>query len=65
MVEVRGQGSIIQLEKDKPKSKCRKWRLCTSVGIDPQTGTYKTRTRRFSGTYTQAKVALREFIAET
>ena len=64
MAEVKGQGSIIQLEKDKPKSKCRKWQLRASVGMDPRTGKYKTRTRRFSGTYTQAKAALREFIAE-
>ena len=64
MAEVKGQGSIIQLEKDKPKSKCRKWQLRASVDMDPRTGKYKTRTRRFSGTYTQAKAALREFIAE-
>lgn len=62
--EVSGQGSIVQLEKDKPKSKCRKWQLRVPVGMDPRTGKYKTRTRRFSGTYTQAKAALREFIAE-
>ena len=62
--EVTGQGSIVQLEKDKPKSKCRKWQLRVPVGMDPRTGKYKTRTRRFAGTYTQAKAALREFIAE-
>lgn len=62
--EVSGQGSIVQLEKDKPKSKCHKWQLRVPVGMDPRTGKYKTRTRRFSGTYTQAKAALREFIAE-
>ena len=32
--------------------------------MDPRTGKYKTRTRRFAGTHTQAKAALREFIAE-
>ena len=62
--EVSGQGSIVQLEKDKPKSKCRKWQLRVPVGMDPRTGKYKARTRRFGGTYTQAKAALREFIAE-
>lgn len=62
--EIAGQGSIVQLEKDKPKSKCRKWQLRVPVGMDPRTGKYKTRTRRFSGTYTQAKAALREFITE-
>ena len=64
MAEVKGQGSIVQLEKDKPKSKCRKRQLRAGVGMDPRTGKCKTRTRRFSGTYTQAKAALREFIAE-
>lgn len=52
--EVSGQGSIVQLEKDKPKSKCRKWQLRVPVGMDPRTGKYKARTRRFGGTYTQA-----------
>lgn len=64
MAEVKGQGSIVQLEKDKPKSKCRKRQLRAGVGMDPRTGKCKTRTRRFSGTYTQAKAALREFIVE-
>lgn len=64
MAEVKGQGSIIKVEKDKPANKCRKWQLRVSVGMDPRTGKYKTRTRRFSGTYTQAKAALRKFIAE-
>ena len=62
--EIAGQGSIVQLEKDKPKSKCRKWQLRVPVGMDLRTGKYKTRTRRFTGTYTQAKAALRDFIAE-
>ena len=64
MAKVTGEGSIIQLEKDKPRSKCRKWQLRVPVGLDPRTGKYKTRTRRFEGTYTQAKAALREFIDE-
>ena len=34
------------------------------MGLDPRTGKYKTRTRRFNGTYTEAKKALREFIKE-
>lgn len=64
MAKVTGEGSIIQMEKDKPKSKCRKWQLRVPVGLDPRTGKYKTRTRRFNGTYTEAKKALREFIKE-
>lgn len=64
MAQVKGQGTIVQLEKDKPRGKCRKWQLRASVGLDPRTGKYKTRTRRFCGTYTEAKSALRDFIAE-
>ena len=63
MAKVTGEGSIIQMEKDKPKSKCRKWQLRVPVGLDPRTGKYKTRTRRVNGmTYTKAKKALRDFI---
>ncbi len=62
--EVSGQGSIVQLEKDKPKSKCRKWQLRVSLGLDPKTGKYLRKTRVFNGTYNQAKAALREFIDE-
>ena len=64
MAETKGNGSIIQLEKDKPRGKCRKWQLRVPIGKDPRSGKYKTKTRRFEGTYTQAKAALREFIDE-
>lgn len=64
MAETKGSGSIVQLEKDKPKGKCRRWQLRVSVGRDPRTGRYKTKTRRFEGTYTQARAALRAFIDE-
>lgn len=64
MAQTQGQGSIIQLEKDKPRSKCRKWQLRVSLGRDPRTGKYHQKTRYFTGTYTQAKAALRDFIAE-
>lgn len=63
-METKGTGSIVQLEKDKPKGKCRKWQLRVSVGIDPRTGKYRQRTRTFNGTYTEAKRALSDFIAE-
>ena len=63
-METKGTGSIVQLEKDKPKGKCRKWQLRVSVGMDPRTGRYRQRTRTFSGTYTDAKRALPDFIAE-
>ena len=65
MAKVTGEGTIVQLEKDKPKSKCRKWQLRVPVGLDPRTGKYQTRTRRVSDmNYTQAKKALRDFIEE-
>ena len=65
MAKVIGEGTIVQLEKDKPKSKCRKWQLRVPVGLDPRTGKYRTRTRRVNDmTYTQAKKALRDFIEE-
>ena len=65
MAKVTGEGSIIQMEKDKPKSKCRKWQLRVPIGLDPRTGKYKTRTRRVSDmNFTQAKKALRDFIEE-
>lgn len=64
MAKVTGEGTIVQLEKDKPMSKCRKWQLRVPVGMDPRTGKYRTRTRRFGGTWTEAKSALREFIEE-
>ena len=54
-------GSIIQREKDKPKSKCKKWELRVPTGLDPRTGKYKAKSRRFNGSYTEAKRALREF----
>ena len=64
MAEVSGNGTIFQMEKDKPKSRCRKWQLRVSTGLDPRTGKYKKKTRVFRGTYTEAKAALRDFIEE-
>lgn len=63
-MEVKGNGTIDPLEKDRPKSKCRKWQLRISVGKDPRTGKYRIRSRRVQGTYTQAKAAMRAFIEE-
>lgn len=54
-------GSIQQLDKGKPRGKCRKWRLC--VHVDNQ-----RRSRRFTGTISDAKAALecwRSELAET
>ena len=64
MAITRGKGSIVQMDKSKPRGKCRKWRLKVSTGKDPRTGKYSYKAHRFEGTYTQAKAALRVFIAE-
>ena len=49
--------SIEQLEKDKPKGKCRRWRLWAST----ESG---RKSRRFTGTWTQATEALDGFVDE-
>lgn len=49
--------SIQQLELDKPKSRCRKWRLWATTD-------FGRKSRRFSGTYTQACEAIEAFVAE-
>ena len=64
MAKVVGKGTIVQLEKEKTKARCRKWQLRVNSGLNPRTGKYKTHTRRFSGTYTEATKALRTFIEE-
>ena len=58
------KGSIIQLEKDKPRGKCRKWRLVAYLGKDALTGKYRQKVRRFTGTYTEATYELAAFIEE-
>lgn len=64
MTKIKGNGTITPLE-DKPRAKCRKWRLRVSSGQrDFNTGRYKQYTRCFSGTYREAQAALREFIDE-
>lgn len=64
MAKVGSSGSITQLEQDKTRGKCRKWQLRAPMGLNPRTGKYKVKSRRFTGTYTEAKRALRDFIAE-
>lgn len=63
-VKVRGKGTFVQLDKSVPRSRCRKWELRVSVGRDLATGKYPPKTRKFSGTPSEANRALREFIAE-
>ena len=57
MATTQDNGSIIQIDKDKTRARCRKWRLKVSTGRDPRTGRYGCRTRRFKGTYTKAKAS--------
>lgn len=64
MSKVRGNGTIYQLEKDKPKGKCRRWKLQVSLGRDLATGKYTKALRNVTGTYTEAQKALRDLIAE-
>lgn len=63
-MKTNGNGSIVQLERNKPRSRCRIWQLRVSVGRDPKTGKYRTKTRRFRGSYSDAVEAMRLFISE-
>lgn len=56
MARSKGRGSITRME-DKPKARCRSWRL--RVKVDG-----KERSRRFHGTYSQAETALEDFKRE-
>lgn len=64
MTRVGGGGTIYQLE-NKPRNKCRKWKLQVSLGRDLATGKYRRRCRNVHGTYGETQRALRELIAET
>lgn len=55
-MEIRG-ATIEQLDKSKPRSRCRKWRLWVTTGQG-------RKSHRFSGTYTEASEALEAFRAE-
>lgn len=64
MPKVRGDGSVVQLDKSVNRNKCRLWRLEVSIGRDLGSGQYRKVTRRFHGTLTEAKQALRSLIDE-
>ena len=55
-------GSITPLE-SKSRNKCRKWRLFCSCGVDRR-GKRIQKSRRFTGTYGEARKALVDFEAE-
>ena len=49
--------TIQQLQKDLPKSRCRKWKLWATTSDG-------RKSKRFTGTYTQAQEALKAFVAD-
>ena len=63
-VKVRGKGTIVQLDKSVPRSRCERWELRVSVGRDLATGKYPTMTRKFNGPLSEVNRAMRDFIAE-
>lgn len=63
-MRARGRGSIVQLEKGKPKARCRRWQVRVYVGRNPHTGKEQTKTRRVNGTYTDAVQALDDLRTE-
>ncbi len=64
MRRLNSRGCIVQLEKDKPRARCRKWQLRVSTGKSPADGKYHCRTRRVACTYTEAKQLLADFADE-
>ena len=56
-MEIRGEGSIEQMEKGKPRSRCRRWRLWAYTDRG-------RRSRVVRGTYSQARDALDGFLGE-
>lgn len=51
------RGTVQQVDKSKPRNKCRRWRLCCSVDG-------ARRSKRFSGSLTDARAALEDWRAE-
>lgn len=64
IMKLQSQGTIRQMEPNKPKNKCRKWMLRVRTGLNPRTGKYSEKTRIFHGAYRQAQAALAEFAEE-
>lgn len=63
-MEIKGNGSVIALE-NKPRRKCRHWKLQVSVGRHPsKPGSYCKKSRNFRGSWTEANIALEEFKSE-
>ena len=64
MAKKQGNGCIRSLEPDKPKGRCRKWKLTVSCGKDPLTGKYRQKNKTFTGSYAQAQKTLQILIEE-
>lgn len=62
MCKVNGKGSIFQLDKKKPRAKCRHWQVRVSTGFNHRTGKYGTRSKNLFGSYSDAQQALRDLI---
>ena len=60
-MRVIGNGSVVQRDKSKPRSRCRDWEL--SVKVD-EGGRARRRTKAYHGTWTQAQQALKSFADE-
>lgn len=54
MARNSNMGASIRALEDKPRGKCRKWKITVSLGRD-ETGKYRQKSRNFAGTYTEAK----------
>lgn len=57
------KGTILPLE-DKPRKRCRKWRVRKRTGRNPATGRYSERNRVVYGTYSDAEEELEKLNAE-
>lgn len=57
------KGTILPLE-DKPRKRCRKWRVRKRTGRNPATGNYSERNRIVYGTYSDAEEELEKLNAE-
>lgn len=62
-METLGKGGVYPLE-DKPRSKCRKWQIRVSVGINPRTSKYRQVTKVVNGTWTKVNNEKAKFIKE-
>lgn len=53
-IKIEEVGVIYKLE-NRPNNKCRRWQFRVYCGINPKTGRYQEKSKRFTGTITEAK----------